>query len=116
VRCKPNNRPTPPAYPVRFKPLLERAPGRLSRKLLTEVAQCENLDSILEDLVNDTIRLVEDLADRHLVPFGNHTTLLREVREQVDSTNQPVKPLLGGLGTIRCDVVYGRLCLSSRGG
>ena len=77
----------PPAYPVRFKALLERAPRRLRWKVLPEVAQREDLDSILKDLVDDAIGVVEDFTDRGLMPFGNHTTLFREIPKQFHSAD-----------------------------
>ena len=96
--------------------MLERAPRRLRWEVLPEVAQREDLDSILKDLVDNAIGVVEDFTDRGLMPLGNHTTLLRKLPEQLDSSYKPIKPLEGCLRTISGDVVYGRLCLSSGGG
>ena len=67
------------AYPVGSNSLLGRAPGWLRWKLLAEVAQRQNLETIVENFVDDTVGIVEHLAHRGLVPFGDYATLFREI-------------------------------------
>ena len=73
--------------------MLGRALGWFWRKLLAEVRQREDLETILEDLVDDAVGVMEHLPDRRLVPFRDDSTLLREVAEQFHPSNQSVKPL-----------------------
>ena len=94
--------------------LLGRAPGWLRRKLLAEVAQRQNLETIVEDFVDDTVGIVEHLAHRGLVPFGDYTTLFREIPQKVDPSDQPVEPFEGGPRTVESDVVDRRLGPPSR--
>ncbi len=72
--------------------MLGRAPRGLRRKLLAEVAHRKDLDAIIEELVDDPIGLMEDLPYRGLVPFWDYPTLLGEVPEEFDPSNQRVQP------------------------
>jgi len=70
------------------------------------VRQREDLETIVEDLVDDTVRFVEDLANRRLVPFWDDATLFRKVAEQFHPLHEPVEPVKRGVRTVECDVVH----------
>ena len=78
--------------------------------------QREDLDTVVEDLIDDAVRFVEDLADRRFMPLRDDSTLLGEVSEQFYPSHEPVKPFQGGVRTIEGDVVDCRLSPPSRGG
>jgi hypothetical protein len=65
--------------------------------------------------VDHAIGLMEDLTHRGLVPLRDHPTLLGEVSEEADSSNQRIQPLHGGSWTVECDVVDRSLSPPSRG-
>ena len=58
---------------------------------------------------------VEHLAHRGLVPLRDDSTLIGEISQKVDPSDQPVEPLERHLRTVECDVVDRRLSPSSRG-
>nr|AMP55765.1 hypothetical protein [uncultured bacterium] len=51
------------------------------RKLLAKVDECQDLDAIIEDLVDDAIGLMENLTNRGLVPLRHYSTLFGERAE-----------------------------------
>ena len=51
------------------------------------MAQRKNLETIVEDFVDDTVGIVDHLAHRRLVPFGDYSPLFREIPQMVDPSD-----------------------------
>jgi hypothetical protein len=51
------------------------------------VGQRNNLETIVEDFVDDAVGLVEHVAHRGLVPFGDYSTLFGEISQKIDPSN-----------------------------
>jgi hypothetical protein len=80
------------------------------------VRQRKDLDPVVEDFIDDAIGFVEHLADRRFVPLRDNSTLLREVSEQFDPSDQTVEPFEGSVRPVERDVIDCRLSPPSRGG
>ena len=83
---------------------------------MPEVRQREDLDTVVEDFIDEAIRFVEHLADRRVVPLRDDPTLLREVSEQFYPAHQAVEPFEGSVRTVERDVIDRRVSPPSRGG
>jgi hypothetical protein len=73
--------------------ILQRAPGRLRRQFLTDMAEGYDLNAIRKDLVDHPVWSVEYLANRCIAPLGDDPPLVWQITQQFDALNQPVEPL-----------------------
>jgi hypothetical protein len=73
------------------------------------------VDTVRVDAIDDAVSLLIDhFTQVFPIDLWNHSSLFRELQEELDSLEEPEQPVLCGLRTIFSDVVEGGFSLLER--